>query len=221
MLKKNNIKFWQLKHIQLDFINFKTLKAYAYKIIMANLVKQDMVYMVKSVRQVKGYPSNGQTSHTNASSCRKNKKLFNYRLQQFYDLLGKKRRDIYPTMIQAEYYNRLWYVMWRSEWVQGRRFLISLCNKKNQIPFDPVNLARGQTNGFKRVGHASKLGKAKKITKQGTIGAPFFFTRNILQNKTSKAFPFTLQIPDDSRKKMGKKTTKKRRTNKPKKKKNE
>lgn len=40
---------------------------------------------------------------------KKNKILFNYRLDQFKLLFGKKKRNIYPTLLKAEYNNRLWF----------------------------------------------------------------------------------------------------------------
>lgn len=121
-------------------------------------------------------------------------------------MFGKKRRNIFPTLIQAEYNNRLWYNIWFNEWVQGTQFVFSLVNPKKQtIPFDPVNLARGQTNGYLRVGNASKIGKAKKITKQCTVGVPLFFTRYIYAEILPAVFPYKLTIADDLRKKMGKK----------------
>jgi hypothetical protein len=157
-------------------------------------------------RHVKGYPANGQTTYTNSHSSKKNKILVNFRLEQFYGLFGKKKRNIFPTLIQAEYNNRLWYNMWHDEWSQGEQFLLGLVNPKNQtIAFDPVNLAKGQTNGYVRVGAASKIGKAKKITKQGTIGVPLFFTKYIYAEILPITFPYRLSIADDLRRKMGKK----------------
>ena len=161
-------------------------------------------------RHVKGYPANGQTTYTNSKTSKKNKILLNARLDQFYNLFGKKRRNIFPTLIQAEYNNRLWFYMWPYEWQQGQKFLLELVNPtKQSIPFDPVNLARGQTNGYVRVGAASKIGKAKKITKQGTVGLPIFFTKYIYADLLPESFPYKLSIADDLRKKMGKKKQKK------------
>ena len=160
-------------------------------------------------RHIKGYPANGQTTYTNANSAKKNKTLLNVRLEQFYNTFGKKRRNIFPTLIQAEYNNRLWYNMWYYEWLQGKQFLYELVNpSKQSIPFDPVNLARGQTNGYIRVGAAAKIGKSKKITKQGTVGLPIFFTKYIYADILPESFPYRLSIADDLRKKMGKKSKK-------------
>ena len=85
---------------------------------------------------------------------------------------------------------------------------------KQTIPFDPVNLAKGQTNGYLRVGNASKIGKAKKITKQCTVGVPLFFTKYIYAEILPAIFPYRLLIADDLRKKMGKKAKKKKNVNK-------
>ncbi len=180
------------------------------KHLTAYLVFLDMLQLLKMWRHIKGYPANGQTTYTNANNSKKNKTLLNFRLEQFYFLFGKKKRNIFPTLIQAEYTNRLWYNIWYLEWAQGTQFVFSLVNpKKQSIPFDPVNLARGQTNGYVRVGNASKIGKAKKITKQCTIGVPLFFTRYIYAEILPAEFPYRLTIADDLRKKMGKKKKKK------------
>lgn len=177
---------------------------------VAYLVFLDMLHLLKMWRHIKGYPANGQTTYTNANNSKKNKTLLNFRLDQFYSLFGRKRRNIFPTLIQAEYNNRLWFSIWFSEWIQGTQFVFSLVNpKKQSIPFDPVNLARGQTNGYIRVGNASKIGKAKKITKQCTVGVPVFFSRYIYAELLPVEFPYRLTIADDLRKKMGKKRRKK------------
>jgi hypothetical protein len=59
------------------------------------------------------------------------------------------------------------------------------------------------------VGNASKIGKAKKITKQCTIGLPLFFTKYIYSDLLPAHFPYRLTIADDLRKKMGKKKKRK------------
>ena len=177
--------------------------------LSAYLVLLDMLGLIKMWRHIKGYPANGQTTYTNANSSKKNKILFNFRLEQFYSLFGKKKRNIFPTLVQAEYNNRLWFIMWKDEWLQGLEFLLGLVNpNKQSIPFDPVHLAKGQTNGYVRVGNAGKIGKSKKITKQGTIGAPIFFSRFIYAEILPAYFPFKLSIADELRKKMGKKSKK-------------
>jgi len=43
--------------------------------------------------------------------------------------------------------------------------------------FNPVLLAGNQTNGYKRFGKASKIGKAKKLVKLYTLGVPLLFAR--------------------------------------------
>ncbi len=177
----------------------------------AYLVFLDMLQLLKMWRHIKGYPANGQTTYTNANSSKKNKLLLNFRLEQFYALFGKKKRNIFPTLIQAEYNNRLWFDIWFNEWIQATQFVFSLVNPKKQtIPLDPVSLSKGQTNGYIRVGNASKIGKAKKITKQCTIGVPVFFTRYIYAEMLPAEFPYKLTIADELRKKMGKKKKRKK-----------
>ncbi len=214
MLQKNTIYHSTLSTVPTN------LKAHILKQNIADplqsvayLLFLDMLQLLKMWRHIKGYPANGQTTYTNANNSKKNKLLLNFRLEQFYALFGKKKRNIFPTLIQAEYNNRLWFNIWFLEWAQGTQFVFSLVNpKKQSIAFDPVSLARGQTNGYARVGNASKIGKAKKITKQCTVGVPMFFTRYIYAEILPADFPYKLLIADDLRKKMGKK--KKRNVNK-------
>lgn len=74
---------------------------------IAYLVFLDMIQLMKMWRHIKGYPANGQTTYTNANNSKKNKTLLTFRMDQFYALFGKKKRNIFPTLIQAEYNNRL------------------------------------------------------------------------------------------------------------------
>lgn len=210
MLEKKTLYHCTLETL---YVGIKTKKHIKYiaggRQKSASLVFLDMIGLLKMWRHIKGYPANGQTTYTNAASSRKNKMLLNFRLDQFYELFGRKKRNIFPTLIQAEYNNRLWHNIWFNEWIQGTQFVFSLVNpKKQMIPFDPVSLAKGQTNGYVRVGSASKVGKAKKITKQCTVGLPLFFSRYIYADLLPAIFPFRLSIGDDLRKKMGKKAKK-------------
>lgn len=216
MLKKNNIYSTQLALLpSLTYNKLHVSIVCTTEQLRAQLVFLDMLGLIKMWRHIKGYPANGQTTYTNANTAKKNKILLNFRLDQFYNLFGKKRRNIFPTLIQAEYNNRLWHNLWFNEWIQGTQFVFSLVNPQKQtISFDPVNLARGQTNGYLRVGNASKIGKAKKITKQCTVGVPLFFSRYIYAEILPEVFPYRLLIADDLRKKMGKKMGKKKNVTK-------
>ena len=207
MLQKNTQYSFLLSTLPLNFKNklkINNMQPNNQKI--AHLVYLDMLQLLKMWRHIKGYPSNGQTTYTNANSSKKNKTLLNFRLDQFYSFFGKKKRNIFPTLIQAEYNNRVWHNLWYLEWAQGTQFVFSLVNPNKQtIPFDPVSLSKGQTNGYVRVGNASKIGKAKKLTKQCTVGVPLFFSRYIYAELLPAIFPYKLIIADDLRKKMGKK----------------
>ena len=46
--------------------------------ITATLVFYDMLFLYKIWRHARGYPVNGQTTHTNASTAKKNKLLFKF-----------------------------------------------------------------------------------------------------------------------------------------------
>ena len=182
------------------------LPIYIYKRIVGILLFQDICGVISMWRQVRGYPSQGQSTHGNAKTARKKNLLLQYRLMQMLQLFGHKKRNIFPTLIQAEYINRLWKNNWLDEWEEAAIFVeISVAISRGQAPFNPFLLAKGQTNGYLRVGRAAKLGKAKKITKSFTIGVPIFFSQWIYFEPLPKGFPVRLFIADDIRKKMGKK----------------
>ena len=205
--KDNNYKYKNINYLERELLNLRI---------------KDMMFLIKTIRQIKGLPSNSQSTRTNSRSCKKNKKLLNFRVDQYFKVFGVPKRNIYPTLIQGEYYNRLWNLMWYDEWIQGKEFLTKLVTKKQTVALDIINLARGQTNGYIRVGAASKLGKSKKITNIGTIGVPIFFSFFFLTKTKSKEFQYLITIDNESRKKMGKKfKRKKSKLKKKKKKKNE
>lgn len=56
---------------------------------------------------MRGYPQKGQTTYTNANTARKVRLLYNFRIQQFVNLFGKRKRTQYPNLVLAEYNNRL------------------------------------------------------------------------------------------------------------------
>lgn len=77
--------------------------------------------------------------------------------------------------------------------MQSFVYALNLSKDKAQIiPFDPVRLAKNQTNGYVRTGAAAKIGKAKQITKVATIGVPVFFSRFIYYEMLPKEFSFRL-----------------------------
>lgn len=184
------------------FSNFYNLKSNRE---LANCVLKDMIHLVLCWRQIRGYPQGGNTTHTNASNARKTKILLNFRIQQFFRLFGKKSRNIYPTLVKAEYTNRLWYYNWPLEWVQAHRFGLRMTFAGHKAgSFNPALLATNQVNGFTRIGKAAKLSKAKKLTKVFTLGAPLLFTRYIYWSNTPKGFP-KIVLRDETNKRLGKK----------------
>lgn len=175
-------------------------------------VWQDLLHTVKAWRHIKGYPARGQRTYSNAMGARKHKLLLFFRLEQFKNRFGRRKRNIYPTLIQAEYNNRLWYWTWFREWKEASFFMFRLSQYvPKRAPFDPVNLALGRVNGFARKGKAAKMGKAKKVTKTFTIGVPLFFSRWVYIEKIDPRFPFILSIADHMRRHMGRKSTKNKR----------
>jgi len=201
----------------LDFIVYHGAKSYTtylptyiYERIIGTLLFQDICGVIRTWRQVRGYPSQGQSTHGNAKTARKKNLLSQYRLIQMLQLFGRKKRNIFPTLIQAEYMNRLWKNNWLREWEEASLFVeISVATSRGHAPFNPALLAKGQTNGYTRVGKAAKLGKAKRIIKSFTIGVPIFFSQWIYFEPLPEGFPVRLFIADEIRKKMGKKIKKK------------
>lgn len=191
---------------------FKTFHTILNQRYMANSVLYDMINNNRAWRQIRGYPMNGQTTHTNSKMSRKNKWLLNYRLDQFYLTFGVKKRNIYPTLIKAEYNNKLWYYNWYLEWFEASFFARKLANLQGRAgSFNPAVLATSQTNGYTRVGKAAKIGKAKKLTKMFTVGVPVFFTRYIYYQHPPHGFPTKLILRDEVNKKLGKKLRRKQR----------
>lgn len=70
--------------------------------------------------------------------------------------------------------------------------------------FNPALLAANQVNGFTREGNASKLGKAKRLTKVYTLGVPLMFANYIYLRFTPIGFPRII-LKDDVNKQLGKK----------------
>ena len=172
-------------------------------------VWQDLMHVVRAWRQVKGYPCRGQRTYSNAMTARKSRFLLMFRVDQFKRKFGAHKRNIYPTLVQAEYNNRLWYWTWTKEWREASFFMQKLSqHTPKQAPFDPVSLALGRVNGFTRRGKAAKMGKAKKSLKAFTIGIPLFFSRWVYIEKIEPTFPYILSIADNMRRQMGRKTKK-------------
>jgi len=182
-----------------------------YKYIVANLVFKDMMFFTQVWRQVKGYSKNNQRSHSNNKNNKKKKLLNNYRLQQFYKLFGRKRRDIFPTLIIAEYTNRLWYIIWYSEWRQAWEFVVNTALKnRKSIKLDPHLLSKNIITGVKKIKKKKKHNVAKKkIILVATIGLPVLFSMYLYNYKDKYVLPFKIVMSDDTRKKMGKKKKKK------------
>ena len=145
----------------LSSIKFSFLKLNSKDIILYNFIIKDMMYYMKIWRLIKCYSSNGQRSHSNNKGNKKNKVILNFRINQFYNLFGKKRRDIFPSLLVAEYNNRLWYIMWKYGWIQGRIFVLKLALKnKFIVKFDPSILAKNIVTGV------SSIRKKKNIMQQ-------------------------------------------------------
>lgn len=188
------------QQIEFEYYNY-------YKYIVANLVFKDMMFFTQIWRQIKGYSKNNQRSHSNNKNNKKKKLLNNYRLQQFYKLFGRKRRDIFPTLIIAEYTNRLWYIIWYNEWRQAWEFVVNVALKnRKSIKFDPHLLSKNIITGVKKIKKKKKHNATKKkIILVATIGLPVLFSMYLYNYKNKYELPFKIVMSDETRKKMGKK----------------
>lgn len=192
-----------------EYLNFSIFDISERQV--ANLLLKDVSGVNYIWNQAKGYPSKGQRTHGNAKIARKVRLIFFHRILQMIKLFGRRKRNIYPTLVQAEYINRLWKNNWCAEWQEAQLFVeMHVAISGERAPFNPVLLSKAQTNGYTRTGAASKLGKSKKITKVFTIGVPVFFSQWIYLDPLPDGFPVRLHIGDELRKQMGKKQNKKK-----------
>jgi hypothetical protein len=193
-------------------VKFKFLTLDWKNIILFQSLLLDMMYYMKIWRQIKNYSSNGQRSHTNNKGNKKNKLLLNFRVEQFYKLFGKKKKDIFSSLIVAEYNNRLWYIIWRYGWLQGRIFILKLALKnKFVVKFDPNLLSKNGTTGVGGIRKKKKHNAAKKKPIMlGTIGVPLLFSFYLYGLRDYKELHYKLTLTDDSRKKMNRKFKKKK-----------
>lgn len=191
--------------------NFDEFYYNFHKYITANLVFKDMMYFTQTWRQIKGYSKNNQRTHSNNKNNKKTKLLNKYRLQQFYKLFGRKRRDIFPTLIIAEYTNRLWYLIWYNEWKNAWKFVIYVALKNRRIiKIDPYLLSKNIVTGVESKKKKKKHNVAKKkLILVVTIGLPVLFSLYLYNYKDKYKLPYRVMITDESRKKMGKKKKKK------------
>jgi hypothetical protein len=171
-----------------------------------------MIYMLQVWRQIKGYSSNGQRTHSNNKNNKKVKLLNQYRVQQFYLMFGKKKRDIYPNLIIAEYTNRLWILNWYYEWLDGLSFLLYLsARNKGIVKIDPALLAKNIITGWKKKKKKKKKNAKKiKLILSGTVGLPFLFTRYLYNKPNLPEIHFKIELSEETRKKLGKKKKKKK-----------
>ena len=208
MLKKINTNALVLGGIEKN--RLKIVKFNINNFMLSSLIFKDMMFYIKVWRQIKGYSSNGQRSHSNNKGNKKNKLLLSYRVKQFYALFGRKKRNIFPTLIIAEYNNRLWKIMWHLQWTEASIFILTLALKgKGRVKFDPQLTSKNIVTGVKTKKKKKKHNTAKKkILSVATIGLPILFSFYLYNNVIDKQVPYKLTIPDDSRRKMGKKTKK-------------
>ncbi len=172
---------------------------------VANCVLKDMIHLILAWRHIRGYPQGGNTTHTNSNTSKKNKLLFNFRVNQYFKTFGQKKRNVYPLLVKAEYNNRLWYCNWFYEWLQAHVMAGRMAENGHKFgEFNPAILATNQTNGYKRKGKAAKMSKAKILTKTYTIGVPLFFARYMYDSFTPYGFPKII-LRDEVNKKLGKK----------------
>ncbi len=182
-----------------------------YERQIANLLFKDVSGVNYIWSQAKGIPSRGQRTHGNSKTARRIRLILQHRIIQMLKLFGRRKRNIFPTLVQAEYINRLWKNNWLEEWSEAKLFVdMIVAINTTRAPFNPVLLSKAQTNGYTRTGKAAKLGKAKKITKTFTIGVPVFFSQWIYCDPLPEGFPVRLHIADDIRRQMGKKQNKKK-----------
>jgi len=136
-----------------------------------------MMYYLQIWRQIRGYSKNNQRTHSNNKNNKKNKIINNFRLQQFFKLFGKKKKNIFPTIILGEYNNRLWYLCWKFLWLEAKLFIARLAKtSRDGVHFDPYLLAKNIITGIniKKKKKKNNIEKKKKILLKN-IKFTFFF----------------------------------------------
>jgi hypothetical protein len=90
--------------------------------------------------------------------------------------------------------------------------MAEMSNKtKKTVKFDPSLLAKNIITGVQTIKKKKKHNVAKKkILMVGTIGLPVLFSLYLYNYNENYILPYKLVIPDESRKKMGKKNKKKK-----------
>lgn len=180
---------------------------------LAYLLFWDMLALYKAWRHCRGYPVNGQRTWSNGKSASKNNTALKaFRLKQFKEAFGARRKTSYAMVIQAEIINRLWLKTWPAEWLQGHLHAIKSKSRKSfNIPIDLANLARGVTTGYLRRGQAAKWNKSKKALRTVTIGLPIYFSRFFFGNTKRRHFKYQLiQLQPDFKNPQKKKKLKKK-----------
>lgn len=178
---------------------------------VGNILFFDMIGLYKAWRHVRGYPVNGQRTWSNGKSVTKNNTIFrSFRLQQFYNEFGTKKRTSFQILLNAEYNNRLWQKTWIVEWTRAKLSMLKTVKsaKKKILTIDMVSLAKGITTGYARRGKAIRYSRGKKALKMLTVGLPIYFTRYLFFTGDYKKFPYEIRIAQEEKHVMKRKKKK-------------
>lgn len=95
--RKKYFYFFILRYKFLQYFFFSVFFTIKETREVANCVLKDMIHLTLMWRHIRGYPQGGNTTHTNSNTCKKNKLLLKFRINQFYKMFGQKK-EIYTQL---------------------------------------------------------------------------------------------------------------------------
>lgn len=153
--------------------------------MLANIFFLDFINSYKGWRHLRGLPSRGQRTWTNATSSYKNNLVLRHlKLLQFKKMLGSLNINDIAVSLNAESVNLLWKNQWEHEWREAKKKRIFFL-QKNSINFkiDLFSASKCIVGGFNKKYSKSKQQKTSIKNNSFTIGFDFGFTKGLFQDK--------------------------------------
>lgn len=145
-----------------------------------NIYMLDLIQSYRGTRHIRGLPSRGQRTWTNAwTAYRLNATLRLFKIK----LLKRAYKKITPTQLNtyymAEQINLLWKVFWRDEWLNAKKKVIYISKKKN-FNVDVTSMAKGNIISPTRLKKMSKKQRNLIGKNTATLGFDVGFTKKVL-----------------------------------------
>lgn len=175
--------------------------------MLANIFFLDLINSYKGWRHLRGLPSRGQRTWTNANASYKNNLVLRHlKLLQFKKILGNLSINEVTVSLNAESVNLLWKNQWEHEWREAKKKRIFFL-QKNSVNYkvDLFSASKCIVGGFNKKYSKSKQQKTNSKNNSFTVGFDFGFTKGLFQDKNKSGSLVTnLAVP--KKKKIKKKT---------------